>query len=184
MSGKITLLTWQQLQLSHYWWKYAVVMLRLSFYTYYGKFFFSSNTLAVRTPKIILKLLLKTFSFSSNSDVFHAFKFLILQTLNNARNNAWTSQNHAKPSTPPPPPPPNVMSKERQLYRLNVWCTVRVESDLRTSKKYFIDVLMFPLCGKISWRKKWLSSVKLKTKSEELEWVIFILSFKLWHHSF
>ena len=32
----------------------------------YGKFFFSSNTLAVRTPKIILKLLLKTFSFSSN----------------------------------------------------------------------------------------------------------------------
>ena len=35
------------------------------------------------------------------------------------------------------------MSKERQLYRLNVWCTVRVESDLRTSKKYFIDVLMF-----------------------------------------
>ena len=36
------------------------------------------------------------------------------------------------------------MSKERQLYRLSVWCTVRVESDLRTSKKYFIDVLMFP----------------------------------------
>ena len=35
-----------------------------------------------------------------------------------------------------------------QLYRLNVWCTVRVESDLRTSKKYFIDVLMFPFLGK------------------------------------
>ena len=31
------------------------------------------------------------------------------------------------------------MGKERQLYRLNVRCTVRVESDLRTSKKYFID---------------------------------------------
>ena len=29
------------------------------------------------------------------------------------------------------------MSKERQLYRLNVWCTVRVGSDLRTSKKVF-----------------------------------------------
>ena len=36
----------------------------------YGKFLFSSNTLAVRTPKIILKLLLKTFSFSSNIDFF------------------------------------------------------------------------------------------------------------------
>ena len=47
----------------------------------YGKFFFSSNTLAVRTPKIILKLLLKTFSFSSNSDFFHAVEFLILRTL-------------------------------------------------------------------------------------------------------
>ena len=45
---------------------------------------------------------------------------------------------------------PDAMSKERQLYRLNVWCTVRVESDLRTSKKYFIDVLMFPIFGKIS----------------------------------
>ena len=31
----------------------------------------------------------------------------------------------------------DAMSKERQLYRLNVWCTVRVESDLRTSKKIF-----------------------------------------------
>ena len=79
---------------------------------------------------------------------------------------------------------PDAMSKERQLYRLNVWCTVRVESDLRTSKKYFIDVLMFPIFGKISWRKKWLSSVKLKTKSEELECAIFILSFNLRHHSF
>ena len=58
----------------------------------YGKFLFSSNTLAVQTPKIILKLLLKTFSFSSNSDYFHAFEFLILWTLKNARNNAWTSQ--------------------------------------------------------------------------------------------
>ena len=58
----------------------------------YGKFFFSSNTLAVGTPKIILKLLLKTFSFSSTSDYFHAFEFLILRTLKNARNNAWTSQ--------------------------------------------------------------------------------------------
>ena len=57
-------------------------------YITYGKFFFSSNTLAVRTPKIILKLLLKTFSFSSNSDYFHAFEFLILRTLKNARNNA------------------------------------------------------------------------------------------------
>ena len=43
---------------------------------------------------------------------------------------------------------PDAMSKERQLYRLNVWCTVRVESDLQTSKKYFIDVLMFPFLGK------------------------------------
>ena len=113
---------------------------------------------------------------------FHAIEFLILRTLKNARNNAWTSQNHARSlgvlfS-------PDAMSKERQLYRLNVWCTVRVERDLRTSKKYFIDVLMFPRFGKISWRKKWLSSVKLKTKSEELECVIFILSFNLRHHSF
>ena len=42
------------------------------------------------------------------------------------------------------------MSEEWQLYRSNVWCTVRAESDLRDrlrdlSKKYFIDVLMFPL---------------------------------------
>ena len=58
----------------------------------YGKFFFSSNTLAVRTLKLILKLLLKTFSFSSNGDYFHIFEFLILRTLKNARNNAWTSQ--------------------------------------------------------------------------------------------
>ena len=43
---------------------------------------------------------------------------------------------------------PDAMSKDRQLHRLNVWCTVRVESDLRTSKKYFIDVLMFPFLGK------------------------------------
>ena len=98
------------------------------------------------------------------------------------RNNAWTSQNHAKSlgvlfSH-------DAMSKEVQLYCLNVWCTVRVESDLGTSKKYFIDVLMFPLSGKISWRKKLLSSVKLKTKSEELECIIFILSFNLQHHSF
>ena len=41
------------------------------------------------------------------------------------------------------------MSKERQLNRSNVWCTVRVKSDLRDlSKTYFIDVLMFPLFGK------------------------------------
>ena len=77
--------------------------------------------------------------------------------------------------------PPDAMSEERQLYRLNVWCTVRVERDLRTSKKYFIDVLMFPIFGKISWRKKWLSSVKLKTKSEELERIIFILSTQFLH---
>ena len=59
----------------------------------YGKFFFSLNTLAVQTPKFILKLLLKTFSFSSNGGFFLAFEFLILQTLKYARNNAWTSQN-------------------------------------------------------------------------------------------
>ena len=88
------------------------------------------------------------------------------------------------PPSPPPPPPPTPWAKRGTSYRLNVWCTVRVESDLRTSKKYFIDVLMFPLLGKFSGRKKWLSSVKLKTKSEELECVIFILSFNLWHHSF
>ena len=69
--------------------------------------------------------------------------------------------------------PPTPWAKRGNSYRLNVWCTVRVESALRTSKKYFIDILMFPLFGKISWRKKWLSSVKLKTKSEELECVIF-----------
>ena len=66
---------------------------------------------------------------------FHAIEFLILRTQKDARNNAWTSQNHAKSlgvlfS-------PDAMSKERQLYRLNIWCTVRVESDLRTSKKIF-----------------------------------------------
>ena len=66
---------------------------------------------------------------------FHAFEFLILQTLKNARNNAWTSQNHAKSlgvlfS-------PRRMSKERQLYRLNVWCTVRIESDLSDKQKIF-----------------------------------------------
>ena len=36
----------------------------------YGKCSISSNTLAVRTPKFILKLLFKTFSFSSNSELF------------------------------------------------------------------------------------------------------------------
>ena len=46
------------------------------------------NSFLVRTPKIILKLLLKTFSFSSNSDYFHVFEFLILRTLKSARNNA------------------------------------------------------------------------------------------------
>ena len=46
----------------------------------YGKCSISSNTLAVRTPKFILKLLFKTFSFSSNSELFYAFEFLILRT--------------------------------------------------------------------------------------------------------
>ena len=46
----------------------------------YGKCSISSNTLAVRTPKFILKLLFRTFSFSSNSELFHAFEFLILRT--------------------------------------------------------------------------------------------------------
>ena len=148
----------------------------------YGKFFFSSNTLAVRTPKIILKLLLKTFSFSSNSDFFSCIQIF---NTSNTKNCKKQCLNFTKPCQifrcfvfP------RRMSKERQLYRLNIWCTVRLESDLQTSKKYFIDVLMFPLFGKISWRKKWLSSVKLKTKSEELECVIFILSFNLRHHSF
>ena len=40
----------------------------------------SSNTLAVRTPKFILKLLFKTFSASPNTELFHAFEFLILRT--------------------------------------------------------------------------------------------------------
>ena len=142
---------------------------------------FTVNSFLVRTPKIILKLLLKTISFSSNSDFFHAFEFLILRTLKNARNNAWTSQNHAKSLDVLFSP--DATSKGRQLYRLNVWCTVRVESDLRTSTKCFIDVLMFILFGKISWRKKWLSSMKLKTKSEKLECVIFY-PFNLQHHSF
>ena len=88
---------------------------------------------------------------------------------------------------PPPPPPPTPWAKRGNsivsIGVLNVWCTVRVESDLRTSKKYFKDVLMFTLFRKISWRKKLLSSVKLKTKSEELECEIFILSFNLRHHS-
>ena len=46
----------------------------------YGKCSISSNTLAVRTPKLIMKLLFKTFSFSSNSELFYAFEFLILRT--------------------------------------------------------------------------------------------------------
>ena len=36
---------------------------------------------------------------------------------------------------------PDAMNKERQLYRLNVWCTVRVESDLRTYRRF--DVFSF-----------------------------------------
>ena len=46
----------------------------------YGKCSINSNTLAVRTPKFILKLLFKTFSFSSNSELFYPFEFLILRT--------------------------------------------------------------------------------------------------------
>ena len=106
----------------------------------------------------------------------------MLRTLKNARNNAWTSQNHTKSLDVLFSP--DATSKERQLYRLTVWCTVRVESDLRTSRKCFIDVLMLPLFGKISWRKNDFHQRKLKTKSEKLECVIFILSFNLQHHSF
>ena len=47
---------------------------------YYGKSSISSNTLAVRTLKFILKLLFRTFSFTSNSELFYAFEFLILRT--------------------------------------------------------------------------------------------------------
>ena len=66
---------------------------------------------------------------------FHAIEFLILRTLKNARNNAWTSQNHAESlgvlfS-------PDAMSKERQLYRLNVWCTVRVKKWSADEQKIF-----------------------------------------------
>ena len=110
---------------------------------------------------------------------FHAFKCFILQTLKNARNNAWTSQNHAKSLGVLFSP----RRKERQLYCLNVWCTVRAESDLRTSKKYFIDVLMFPLSSfwENQLKKKMTFISEIKKKSEELECIIFILSFNLQH---
>ena len=127
----------------------------------YGKFFFSSNTLAVRTPKFILKLLLKTFSFSSNSDFFSCIRIFNTSNTKKCKNQCL---NFTKPwQIFRCFVFPDAMSKERQLYRLNVWCTVRVESDLRTSKNYFIDILMFPLLGKISWRKKWLIS-EIKNK--------------------
>ena len=57
----------------------------------YGKCSISSNTLAVRTAKFILKLLFKTFSFSSNSDFFYAFDFLILRT--HTKNLSFTEKN-------------------------------------------------------------------------------------------
>ena len=56
------------------------------------------------------------------------------------------------------------MSEERQLYRLNVWCTVRVENDLRTSKKYFIDVLMFPLFWENQLKKEMTFISEIKNK--------------------
>ena len=68
-----------QFEQAHFRMTYTQMIVTTDFV--YSKFFFSSNILAVRTPKIILKLLLKTFSFSSNSDFFHAFQFLILRTL-------------------------------------------------------------------------------------------------------
>ena len=57
------------------------------------------------------------------------------------------------------------MSKERQLCCLNV-CTVRVESDLRTSKKYFIDVLMFPLFWENQMKKEmtFISEIKIQIR--------------------
>ena len=152
----------------------------------YGKFFFSSNTLAVRTPKFIMKLLLTTFSFSSNSDSFHAFEFLILRTLKKAGNtmlelhkamadDCWNycqifSWRHEQREA--------TWAKRGNSIDLNYGVHLGLKAICGPrAKKYFIDVLMFPLFGKISWRKKWLSSVKIKTKSEELECVIFILSF-------
>ena len=58
------------------------------------------------------------------------------------------------------------MSKERQLYCLNVWCTVRVESDLQTSKKYFIDVLMFSSFWENQLKKEitFISEIKNKIR--------------------
>ena len=113
--------------------------------------------------------------------VFHAVEFLIIRTQKNARNIAWTSQKLTKPCQIfmcfVVPTPWWAKGGNSIDLDLSVWCTVMVESDLRDSiKKYFFDVLMFPLFGKISWRKKWLSSVILKTKSEEMECVISILS--------
>ena len=71
------------------------------------------------------------------------------------------------------------MSKERQLYRSQLWCTVRFESALRdSSKKTFyrrFDVFSF-------WEnqlKKEMTFISEKRKSEELECIIFILSFIL-----
>ena len=56
------------------------------------------------------------------------------------------------------------MSKERQLYRLSVWCTVRVESDLRTSRKYFIDVLMVALFWENQLKKEMTFISEIKNK--------------------
>ena len=78
---------------------------------------------------------------------------------------------------------PDAMSKERQLYRLSIWCTVRVESNLRTSKKYFTDVLMFPFWEN-QLKKEMTFTSEIKNKIRRTEMLIFVLSFNLRHHSF
>ena len=67
-----------------------------NYYALYGKFFFSSNTLAVRTPKIISKLLLKTFLIQFEQWFFSCIRIFNTSNTKKSWNKAWTSQNHAK----------------------------------------------------------------------------------------
>ena len=69
----------------------------------------------------------------------------------------------------------DAMSKERQCYRSQLWCTVRVESEKQKKNRRF-DVSSF--CENQLKEERTFISEK-KTKSEELECVIFILSFNL-----
>ena len=68
--------------------------------------------------------------------------------------------------------------EQREATLSQLWCTVRVKSDLWTqAKKYFIDV--FPLFWENQLKKEMTFISEKKQKSEELECVIFIPSFNL-----